>query len=203
MTSSAPRLVCHFARAAKVAVIVRRGPSRYSQMILWRTDNDEFELGQWIRGHVKEFTMTSDAKYAAVKVMATRTRIKSWEDTQQAIVCRPPYFTALEVYLGGLCSTHAYIDRHDRLFTLGGRKVVNATGRCPLERTEKWPVDLGYPNQIDSSSGPAKGRDQGDRKIQVSDGKIFAVEDGEQRLLFDASLNSFEAVEALEWAKEW
>jgi len=195
-----------FAKKAPICVIIRRGPSRYSQMILWHTDTDVFEPGQWIRGHVEAITLSLDGKYAAVKVMGTRTRINSWEDTQQAIVCRPPYFTALEVYIGGLCFTHAYFQQDGRLLT-SGDPIVNAKNQCPIER---WPDDhfpAGCydpdPSLIDATRGPAKGTDQSGRVIAFKEGKVFAVEGDSERLLFDSNLYSFEQVIAPDWAKEW
>jgi len=40
------------ARAAK-AVILRRGPRVHYQLIVWNTDTDTFEPGQWMRGNVR------------------------------------------------------------------------------------------------------------------------------------------------------
>lgn len=185
-----------------MAVIVRRGPSRYSQMILWHTDTDEFEPGQWIRGNVQGFTMSADAKYAAIRVMGTRSRINSWRDTQQSIVCRPPYFTALEVVIGGLCLSTASIDRFGKLFVSGGTLVVNAKSPCPLERTSKE-GDLGPPNCIDPSYGSGKGRDQRGREIEIGDGRVYVIEAGIRRVLYDANGTTLEAVEAPDWARDW
>jgi hypothetical protein len=42
-----------FASRAPKAVILRRGPRVHYQLILWHTDTDHFEPGQWMRGNVR------------------------------------------------------------------------------------------------------------------------------------------------------
>jgi hypothetical protein len=42
-----------FAARAPKAVILRRGPRVHYQLILWHTDTDHFEPGQWMRGNVR------------------------------------------------------------------------------------------------------------------------------------------------------
>src|SRR5262245_41328779 len=41
------RLFVILARRAPRAVIFRRGPSKHVALILWHTDTDKFEVGQW------------------------------------------------------------------------------------------------------------------------------------------------------------
>jgi hypothetical protein len=43
------RLFMIFARKSPVAVIFRRGPSKWVQLIKWKTKTDEFEPGQWFK----------------------------------------------------------------------------------------------------------------------------------------------------------
>ena len=42
------------AQNAPTGVILRRGPSAWVQLILWHTDTDRLEYGQWFRGRVYE-----------------------------------------------------------------------------------------------------------------------------------------------------
>ena len=44
------RLPVILARAAPIAVIFRRGPSKLVELIKWHTDTDTFERGQWFKG---------------------------------------------------------------------------------------------------------------------------------------------------------
>ena len=46
------RLYGILARDVDRAVILRRGPSRLVRVILWHTDTDRFEGGQWLRGRI-------------------------------------------------------------------------------------------------------------------------------------------------------
>jgi len=55
MKAKAPppcRLQFLLARRAPIAVIFRRGPSKWVQLIKWDTKTDSFEPGQWFHGHV-------------------------------------------------------------------------------------------------------------------------------------------------------
>lgn len=50
----ATRMFVILARRARKAVIFRRGPSRQVALILWHTDRDTFEVGQWFKGRIYE-----------------------------------------------------------------------------------------------------------------------------------------------------
>jgi hypothetical protein len=52
--TSQVRLYCILARAAPVAVVFRRGPSKRVLLVRWHTDTDEFEEGQWLKGRIYE-----------------------------------------------------------------------------------------------------------------------------------------------------
>jgi len=207
----------HFAERAPLCVIVRRGPSKYSQMILWHTDTDRFEPGQWVRGKVEQFTMTSDGKYAATEIWFGRSRLHSWEDLDFSVVCRPPYFTALKVWIGA----HPYLRRSSTVLIAPGDVLVvragsesvhkmHAPNACPLETLELSDEELertgwGYwhPWTIDASQGPARGTDQRGREILMEAGRVYEVVAGEPRLLFDCNEHSFRKVAPPEWATRW
>jgi hypothetical protein len=42
------------ARNAHVALVIRRGPSSWSQLTLWDTDRDLFTEGSWFRGRIPQ-----------------------------------------------------------------------------------------------------------------------------------------------------
>ena len=56
MTKKLPncRLFPIFAREKSVCVIFRRGPSKWTQLILWDTETDEITNGQWFKGRIYE-----------------------------------------------------------------------------------------------------------------------------------------------------
>jgi hypothetical protein len=48
------RLAFVFAARAFVAVILRRGPARRVKMVLWHTNTDDFDEGEWWHGRIYE-----------------------------------------------------------------------------------------------------------------------------------------------------
>ena len=48
------RLFVILARAARVAVVLRRGPSKEVLLVRWDLATDAFEAGQWLNGRVYE-----------------------------------------------------------------------------------------------------------------------------------------------------
>jgi hypothetical protein len=75
------------ARQAPVAVIFRRGPSDWVELVKWNTDSDTFEAGQWFRGRIYErrSDLTPDGSllvYFAQKInlrtLADREYTKAW-----------------------------------------------------------------------------------------------------------------------------
>ena len=54
MDKSPCRLFVISARDAPLAVILRRGPSKWYHLIRWHTEQDTFEQGAWFRGRIYE-----------------------------------------------------------------------------------------------------------------------------------------------------
>jgi hypothetical protein len=107
MSESPARLFCILARKEPRAVILRRGPSRWVQLILWHTDRDEFEYGQWFHGRIYErrCDLSPDGRlfvYFASKFNASTVRDRVYTYAWTA-VSRPPYFTALALWPKGDC----------------------------------------------------------------------------------------------------
>jgi len=95
------------ARQAPIAVIFRRGPSDWVELVKWNTDSDTFEAGQWFHGRIYErrCDLTPDGLlliYFAHKInlrtLANREYTKAW-----TAVSRPPYLTALALWPKGDC----------------------------------------------------------------------------------------------------
>lgn len=97
MMTHPARLYVILAREAPVAVILRRGPSRWVQMIKWHTDTDTFEQGQWIKTKVNGWNSDLSPKGELIIYLATsysRHKDAEFGDSWTAI-SKPPYFTAL------------------------------------------------------------------------------------------------------------
>lgn len=95
------------AREAPTAVVFRRGPSRWVQLLKWDTATDTAEPGQWFRGRLYErrSDLSPDGTlllYFAQKIndrtLADREYTYAW-----TAVSKPPYLTALALWPKGDC----------------------------------------------------------------------------------------------------
>ena len=93
------------AREAPVAVIFRRGPSRYTQLLTWNLETDEVTPGQWITGRVytRRCDLSPDGKllvasftnYSEALARKLKRETGGW-----TALSRPPYFSAIGVWEG-------------------------------------------------------------------------------------------------------
>lgn len=100
------RLDVILARASPLAVVFRRGPSDWCQLVLWHTDTDLFEDGQWFRGRM--YSQRSDispdgslllyfaANYDEREVNADKV---GYDMPAWTAISTPPYVTALAMWL--------------------------------------------------------------------------------------------------------
>ena len=93
----------HFfiARKKNIAVVLRRGPSAYVQMLKWNLNSDTFEAGQWFKGRIYEQRCSLSPNgqhfvYFASKFSDHQMKTKVGECW--TAISKPPYFTALEIY---------------------------------------------------------------------------------------------------------
>lgn len=95
------------AREAPIAIVFRRGPSHWVQVLKWNTETDFVEEGQWFRGRLYErrSDLSPDGSlllYFAHKIngrtLADREYTYAW-----TAVSRPPYLTALALWPKGDC----------------------------------------------------------------------------------------------------
>ncbi len=111
---SKARLFGLVAREANQVVILRRGPSRYTQMLVWDLATDEVTSGQWLKGRVYErrCDVSPDGKHFVGACtnysQSHRQRFggsadweSSWIHCGWTVVSRPPYFTAEGLWLTG------------------------------------------------------------------------------------------------------
>jgi hypothetical protein len=101
------RLFMIMARQASTAVILRRGPSKWTQLIQWHTAEDRFEPGQWFKGRIYErrCDLSPDGTkliYFASKFDGRTVRDRSYTYAWTA-VSKPPWFTALALWPKGDC----------------------------------------------------------------------------------------------------
>jgi hypothetical protein len=97
------RLTVFVARQAAVGLILRRGPTRWFQLILWDTKKDRFQRGQWFHGRVygERCDLSPDGtKFIYFASSYGDKRDADMPDTWTAI-SKPPYFTALALWPNG------------------------------------------------------------------------------------------------------
>lgn len=96
------RLFIIVSRKSHAAVIFRRGPSKWVQLIKWNTKTDTFEAGQWFHGRIYErrCDLSPDGSlliYFAQKISARTMKDKEYTYAWTAI-SKPPYLTALALW---------------------------------------------------------------------------------------------------------
>lgn len=94
-TRHSTRLFFMVARAARTAVVFRRGPAKQVQMLRWDLASDAVTAGQWLSGRL--YNERCDVSPDGRLVVYFAGKFKPGMDTFTA-VCRPPYFTALALW---------------------------------------------------------------------------------------------------------
>jgi hypothetical protein len=87
------------AREASKAVIVRRGPSSWARLLLWNTDTDTFEGGQWLRGRIyaERCALSPDGSLFLYFAAQHHKNRDGYRGTWTAL-SKPPYLTALALW---------------------------------------------------------------------------------------------------------
>lgn len=92
---------------ADVAVIFRRGPSKWTEVVRWDTHRDQFERGAWFNGRIydRRCDLSPDGElliYFASRFTAESVRDKEYTYAWTA-VSRPPWLSALALWPKGDC----------------------------------------------------------------------------------------------------
>jgi hypothetical protein len=142
------RLFVYLARKAPVAVVLRRGPTDWARLSVWRTDLDTFDHGQWIKGRIYErrSDVSSDGSLFAAFVRQSgggrpgqQPRADSW-----VAISRPPYFTALALwFVGGTYHTGAFFP-DDGSFWAGFGSAPPDIGKTPPWLKMTPPKEISY-----------------------------------------------------------
>lgn len=90
------RIAVILAKQSPHAIIFRRGPSRFVQLIAWDTSNDTFLAGQWLCGRIyeKDCDLSLSGKYLIYFAEKPSGRIR-W-----TAISRPPFLHALALWSG-------------------------------------------------------------------------------------------------------
>ncbi len=96
-----------FARDVPTAVVFRRGPSDWFQLLKWNTANDAFERGQWFHGRLYERRSDLSPDGALLIYFAQKITGRSLADEEYTYawtaISKPPFLTALALWPKGDC----------------------------------------------------------------------------------------------------
>src|SRR5213082_1309660 len=97
------RLHVLIARAAKVGLVIRRGPSKSVCTVLWNRERDTFKLGQWMRGRIYErrSDLSPDGRHLIYFAMNGRWQIGA--KGSGAGILRVPDLEAISLFSKGDC----------------------------------------------------------------------------------------------------
>jgi len=196
-----PRLFAIFAQSAPIGVVVRRGPSAWTQLSLWDTRHDVFTLGAWFRGRIyaEKCDVSPDGTlfvYAAHQGGRLQT---SYTDSWTA-VSRPPWLHALALWPMG--TTYGCGGRfvEDRSLILRGAGAIH-----PRHPAHGLTIVGGVaePHRSTNEIGSVEwtGRDQANRLVFAAEGKIFARTGGVDLALVDFTPHQPDPRPAPDWAK--
>ena len=133
MKSKTPaRLFLMMAHNARVAVILRRGPTGWTQLIKWNLDKDYFDLGQWFKGRVYEEKCDLSPYGKSFVYFASKygdRQTNSEISSTWTAMSRPPYFTAIGLWPnGGTTYGGGGIWRDDTTLLLNHTLIKPGTG---------------------------------------------------------------------------
>ncbi len=170
------RLQVLLASQSRLAVVLRRGPSRSVCSILWNRKTDEFKVGQWLRGRIYErrCDLSPDGRYLIYFAMNGRWTSEtkgSW-----TAVSKAPWLKAVALWGKGDCWHGGGLFTGERSYWING-----GPSHFPLKpSSEIHRDDSPYPGQY-RFGGECPGvyylrlqRDGWKLKPEVSDGD-FAV----------------------------
>lgn len=170
---TSPRLFVLFARDAPVGVVLRRGPSAWTQVIRWDTSNDVLTDGAWLKGRIyaEKCDVSPDGELLLYFCHHGRFR-EGYTDSWTA-VSRVPYLHALALWPSG--TTYGGGGRF-----VGRRKLVLRAGSAkthPDHPARGLEVELG-PCELHRSmdlvpDAEWSGRDQAGRIVYARDGALY------------------------------
>jgi hypothetical protein len=122
------RLFMIFARKSPTAVIFRRGPSKWVQLIKWNTKTDVFEPGQWFNGRIYERRSDLSPDGSFLIYFAQKISRRSLKDTEYTYawtaISRPPFLTALALWPKGDCWHGGGLFKNGKVVLLNHRPEV-------------------------------------------------------------------------------
>lgn len=212
MSSTPPcRIFVVLARDAPVGVILRRGPSKWFQIIKWDTRLDTFEDGAWFHGRIYEDVcdVSPDGKlfvYFAAK--QERSRYNDEYGYAWTAISRPPWLHALALWPSP-CGTYAGGGR------FSGNSEFNLLSPFPADSHSQHPpprqltvhqkewTNFQRSPTIEVEGTNWSGRDHAGHIIYAHEGKLYRRIDSQDALLIDLNDRKPDPQAAPVWARCW
>jgi len=190
------------ARDVPIAAVLRRGPSRWYQLIRWDMDTDAFDDGAWFKGRIYEdrCDLSPDGELFVYFCHGGRTR-PGYKDSWTA-VSRLPWLSALALWPSG--TTYGGGGRF-----VDDRKLVLRNGTYDAPHPDHLPHGLelvpGHA-ELRASLGEVveradwSGYDHQRRLVFARDGKLFRRTADRDREIVDLNDRRPDPVPAPDWA---
>jgi len=133
------RLHVLIARAAKVGLVIRRGPSKSVCTVLWNRERDTFMLGQWLRGRIYERRCDLSPDGRRFIYFAMNGRWQSETRGSWTAISRVPYLKAISLLAKGDCWHGGGLFVSDREFWLN-----DGYGHTQLKASSEVRRSVGY-----------------------------------------------------------
>ncbi|RLB51816.1 MAG: hypothetical protein DRJ42_16160 [Deltaproteobacteria bacterium] len=191
------------AREAYVAVILRRGPSGWYQLIEWNTRRDMFSDGAWFKGRIYEekCDLSPDGQLFLCFCFQGSRLSTDYTDSWTA-VSRSPYLYALALWPSGTTYGGGGRFVSNRGVMLRTRLAPVAHRQHPgrgLEVTTGGPAVHRSSAEVDDADWC--GRDQGGCLVFTRAGKLYRRRGEEDLLLGDFDERTPDPAPAPKWAK--
>lgn len=216
MTDLLPRLHFVFAADAPVCVILRRGPSRWVDVLKWNTVDDIIESGAWFKGRIYEDGCDLSPDGTLFIYFATRydrTPAGGYSVAWTA-VSKPPWLTALAMwprddswggraYFADRATVVIDCPHWERLVAHRDHRPQNLkvitrwVGRGALwQKVPSKPPKAAY-------LGASDGVDQAGNPFQVVEGQLLRKSDGMTTVIADFRLMHPTRTVSPTWARAW
>ena len=176
---------CHisalFARDTNKAVIFRRGPSEWTQQILWDTKTDTFDYGQWIKGGLKVDKCDLSPSGTYLMYFAQKYNASDPAYTTFTAISKPPTFTAITLWpLGD--SWH------------GGGLFITDTQIALDHPADKREADPRHPNTLFTLVEPAKMSWVEEQRMLRDGWKVLQTDKDTQIMEYDALEHGYKLI---------
>ena len=188
------------AREAPVALILRRGPTKWYHIMRWHMDSDAFEHGAWFRGRIYENRCDISPDGKLMIYMCSRGTPRPGYGFEWTALSRAPWLYALTLWpwmdtMGG-----------------GGRFLSNdhlaLHAGCPIDTHPDHPlqgIDVTYGGEDyhpDFGAASWSGHDHLGNVIFCREGKLFRHVDGKDHEIVDLNGLRPNPQPAPDWAKQ-